>query len=89
MVANKEYHQTMLQEYLIYFIDWLGQAAFLSSLPEEMIAALGDMYNHGFYKTKVRAILDGLQSENKMDNILLPTEEEIINNGLRICNCKV
>ena len=87
--TKKEYHQTMLQEYLIYFIDWLGQAAFLSSLPEEMIAALGDMYSHGFYKTKVRAILNELQSEIKMDNILLPTEEEIINNGLRICNCKV
>jgi hypothetical protein len=87
--TEEEYQQTMLQEYLIYYIDWLGDAAFLSSLPEEMIATLMDMYSKGFYKTKVRTILNGLQSEIKIENNLLPTEEEIISNGLRICNCKV
>lgn len=86
---REEYQQTMLQEYLIYYIDWLGDAAFLSSVPDEMIATLMDMYGKGFYKTKVRAILEGLQSEKEEGNILLPSEDEIISNSLRICNCKV
>ena len=79
----------MLQEYLIYYIDWLGDAVLLSSLPEEMIATLMDMYGKGFYKTKVRAILEGLQTGTEDENILLPSEDEIISNSLRICNCKV
>lgn len=86
---REEYQQTMLQEYLIYYIDWLGDAAFLSSVPDEMIATLMDMYGKGFYKTKVRAILEGLQSEKEEGNLLLPSEDEIISNSLRICNCKV
>lgn len=85
----EEYRQTMLQEYLIYYIDWLGDAAFLSSLPEEMIATLMDMYSKGFYKTKVKTILEGLHSAKEAGNILLPSKNEIISNALRICNCKV
>ena len=87
--TKEEYQQTMLQEYLIYYIDWLGDAAFLSSVPDEMIATLMDMYGKGFYKTKVRAILEGLQTGTEDENILLPSEDEIISNSLRICNCKV
>ena len=87
--TKEEYQQTMLQEYLIYYIDWLGDAALLSSLPEEMIVTLMDMYSEGFYRTKVRAILEGLQSEKEEGNILLPSEDEIISNSLWICNCKV
>lgn len=87
--TKEEYQQTMLQEYLIYYIDWLGVAAFLSSLPEEMIATLMDMYSEGFYRTKVRAILEGLQTGTENENILLPSEDVIINNSLRICNCKI
>jgi hypothetical protein len=87
--TKEEYQQTMLQEYLIYYIDWLGVAAFLSSLPEEMIATLMDMYSEGFYRTKVRAILEELQTGTENENILLPSEDVIINNSLRICNCKI
>lgn len=87
--TEEEYQQTMLQEYLIYYIDWLGDVAFLSSLPDEMIATLMDMYSKGFYKTKVKTILEKLQSEKEEGNILLPSEDEIISNSLRICNCKV
>ncbi len=84
--TKEEYQQTMLQEYLIYYIDWLGGAAFL---PEEMLATLMDMYSQGFYKTKVRAILEGLQSDKEDGKFLLPSKNEIITNSLRICNCKV
>lgn len=87
--TKEEYQQTMLQEYLIYYIDWLGDAALLSSLPEEMIATLMDMYSQGFYRTKVRAILEGLQTGTENENILLPSKDVIINNSLRICNCKI
>lgn len=87
--TKEEYQQTMLQEYLIYYIDWLGDAVLLSSLPEEMIVTLMDMYSQGFYRTKVRAILEGLQTGTEDENILLPSKEIIINNSLRICNCKI
>ena len=86
---KEEYQQTMLQEYLIYYIDWLGDAALLSSLPEEIHATLMDMYSQGFYKTKVRAILENLQPRIENENIPSPSKEEIINNSLQICNCKV
>lgn len=87
--TKEEYQQTMLQEYLIYYIDWLDDAALFSSLPEEMIATLMDMYSQGFYRAKVRAILERLQTGTENENILLPSEDVIINNSLRICNCKI
>lgn len=87
--TKEEYQQTMLQEYLIYYIDWLGDAVLLSSLPEEMIVTLMDMYSQGFYRTKVRAILEGLQTGKEKGKFLLPPKDEIITNSLRICNCKV
>lgn len=87
--TEEEYQQTMLQEYLIYYIDWLGVVAFISSLPDEMITTLMDMYSKGFYKSKVRTILEGLQSGKEEGGILLSSEDVIIKNSLRICNCKI
>ena len=87
--TEEEYQQTMLQEYLIYYIDWLGDVAFISSLPDEMITTLMDMYSKGFYKSKVRTILEGLQSGKEEGGILLSSEDVIIKNSLRICNCKI
>lgn len=87
--TKDEYQQTMLQEYLIYYIDWLADAALSSSLPEEMIATLMDMYSKGFYKTKVRTILEGHRLGLEKGKFPLPSKNEIITNSLRISNCKV
>lgn len=87
--SEEEYQQALLQEYLIYYIDWLGDVASLYSLPKEMVATLMDMYGKGFYKTKVGEILKGLQSDRDIQNIMMPSENAIISNCLRICNCKV
>ena len=86
---KEEYRQMMLQEYLIYYIDWLADAALSSSLPEEMIAALMDMLGKGFYKTRVRSILERHQYSKKDGEFFLTSKNEIITNSLRICNCKV
>lgn len=87
--TKEEYQQAMLQEYLIYYIDWLDDAAFISPLPKEMIATLMNMYCKGFYKTKVRNILERLQVDKEEGKLLLPSKNEIITNSLRISNCKV
>lgn len=86
---EKELQQSMLQEYLIYYLDWLDEVARLSSLPEEMSTSLMDMYWQGFYKTKVRAMLGVFRLKDEERKASLPSKDMIIRNSLRICNCKI
>ncbi len=86
---EEECQQALLQEYLIYYLDWLDDVVSLYSLPKEMVATLMDMYGKGFYKTKVEEVLNGLQFDRDMQNITMPSENIIISNCLKICNCKV
>ena len=86
---EKELQQSMLQEYLIYYLDWLDEVARLSSLPEEMSTSLMDMYWQGFYKTKVRAMLGVFRLKDEERKASLPSKDMIISNSLRICNCKI
>lgn len=86
---EKELQQSMLQEYLIYYLDWLDEVARLSSLPEEMSTSLMDMYRQGFYKTKVRAMLGVFRLKDEERKASLPSKDMIISNSLRICNCKI
>ena len=86
---EKELQQSMLQEYLIYYLDWLDEVARLSSLPEEMSTSLMDMYWQGFYKTKVRAMLGVFRLKDEERKASLPSKDMIISNSLRICNCRI
>jgi len=85
---NKEFHRTQLQEFLIYYLDWINDAANNSELPEEMIATLADMERKGFYKTRVKAILEK-QPVGIDVKTTIPSDDKIIHNSIKICNCKV
>ena len=87
-----DFQRTFLQEYMIYYIDWLSEAAILETLPEEMLCVLQDMKNKGFYKTAVTGILQCQMSHKNTSSdqkpILQPTDI-IIQNALKISSCKV
>ncbi|MDY6099505.1 MAG: glycosyltransferase [Bacteroidaceae bacterium] len=80
--------QSMLvQEHLIYLLDWLQETRDGAPLPWQMTATLQDMLRAGFYKTRVRSLLAGaMESATQLP---LPSETETIHNALRICNCKI
>lgn len=85
---NEEYQLTLLQEYLIYYLDWLYEVSMYEELPPEMIYTLTKMEEHGFYRMKVRDILS---KQSTTENIHCPicSDTNIIQNALRICNCKI
>lgn len=82
----EEFQMLRLQEYLIYYLDWLYEVTNDTPLPKEMLATLTSMKWHKFYKTKVDALLSSQQATNLG---IIPTEKDIIYNALKICNCKV
>ena len=85
---NEEYQLTLLQEYLIYYLDWLYEVSMYEELPPEMIYTLTKMDEQGFYRMKVRDILS---KQSTTENTHCPTcsDTNIIQNALRICNCKI
>jgi glycosyltransferase len=85
---ENEYQKTLLQEYLIYYLDWLLEVVSKESLPLEMIATLYEMADKGFYKTTISNILS-VQDSTSGKNSGVPSLCETIHNALKICNCKV
>ena len=87
-IKNEEYQLTLLQEYLIYYLDWLYEVSMYEELPPEMIYTLTKMDEQGFYRMKVRDILS---KQSTTENIHCPicSDTNIIQNALRICNCKI
>jgi len=85
---NEEYQLTLLQEYLIYYLDWLYEISMCEELPPEMIYTLTKMEEQGFYRLKVRDIMS---KQSTTENIHCPicSDKNIIQNALRICNCKI
>lgn len=85
---KEEYQLTLLQEYLIYYLDWLYEVSQYEELPAEMIATLSNMEKQGFYRTKARDILS---KQPATENTGCPTcsDIDIIQNALQICNCKI
>ena len=87
---NDEYQLTLLQEYFIYYLDWLHDVSTVEDLPIEMIMTLNSIERKGFYKTRVIEILQ-LQTSKKMDCVIANDycDTDIIKNTLKICNCKI
>lgn len=85
---NEGYQLTLLQEYLIYYLDWLSEVSMHEELPPEMIYTLTKMEKQGFYRVKVTDILS---TQSTTENIHCPicSDNNIIQNALRICNCKI
>lgn len=87
--SENEFQSTLLQEYLLYYMDWLCEAADNSLLPDEMLAALNSMTRHGFYKTRVNALLSIPSFRHSATYCAMPPAKAILRNALKICNCKV
>lgn len=87
---DEEYQHTLLQEYLIYYLDWLYEVSKVEDLPVEMITSLKNIETNGFYKTRVKDILS-LQASNvaEKESNKIYSDTDIIQNALRICNCKI
>lgn len=84
---NKPYRISLLQEHLIYYIDWLQETAGTAPLPDEILALLQDMSRKGFYKTATKALLSHQPGNNTL--LHLPSDRDIMQNSLKICNCKI
>lgn len=85
---KEEYQHTLLQEYLIYYLDWLYEVSEYEELPSEMIYTLTKMEEQSFYKVKVRDILSR-QRKSEITGCTTCSDINIIQNALRICNCKI
>ena len=85
-VANAD-QIAFIKEYLIYYLDWIGEVVENEPLPVELHKVLLDMKACSFYPTKVNNILEC----NKVayDDRCLLSEQEILHNALKICTCKI
>jgi glycosyltransferase len=85
-VANAD-QLALIREYLIYYLDWIGEVVENEPLPVELHKVLLDMKACSFYPTKVNNILEC----NKVayDDRCLLSEQEILHNALKICTCKI
>lgn len=85
-VANAD-QLALIKEYLIYYLDWIGEVVENEPLPVELHKVLLDMKACSFYPTKVNNILEC----NKIayDDRCLLSEQDILHNALKICTCKI
>lgn len=86
---NKDRQQcALLQENLIYYLDWLYDLSKVTSLPGEIIPLLQEMSNKKFYPSKIKLIIT--LSSNSLNNINCTiTDIDIIKNSLRMCKTKL
>ncbi len=80
-------HTSFAQEYLIYYLDWVQEAVGNSPLPVEACAMLQSMNQKGFYRTCVQGLLASQPSRDVP--LPMPSDRTIIQNALKICNCKI
>ncbi len=81
-----------LYEYLFYYLDWLWDYVKTENINgtivcNELKCVLLDMNKHGFYKIRVRQLVEALDITNIGTNQYLPNE--VMLNALKICNYKV
>lgn len=86
--TTESFQRTILEEYLIYYLDWLCEVSVNEKLPTEIIFSLLSMESRGFYKTKVREILS-MQTYLEYSSNTTCSGVQIIQNALRICNYKI
>ena len=80
-------HVSLIQEYLIYYLDWLREVAVGNRLPNESMAMLHSMRQTNFYQTCVQELLASHLSGDAPS--LMPQDKTIIQNAFKICNCKI
>lgn len=80
-------HASLIQEHLVYYLDWLLDVAAGNQLPKESVAMLHSMKQKGFYRTCVQDLL-ALQPSSNV-TLHMPETKTIIQNAFKICNCKI
>ena len=85
--AEEAPHTSLLWEYLIYYMDWLQEAAGSECLPDEVLAMLHDMKRRHFYPLAAEALLARRAGGDVPRR--LPSDRDIMQNTLKICNCKI
>lgn len=78
----------LLQEHLIYYLDWVCESVYQEQIPVELIKTLHSMKEHSFYPMKVDQILE-LDRTTRTDSGGMPSEKSILMNALKICTCKI
>lgn len=77
----------LIEEHLIYYIDWIEEIAKCQPLSPELQATLIDMEKRSFYPVKVNHILE--HNGVLPTNDILHDETTILENALKICTCKI
>lgn len=80
-------HVSLIQEHLIYYLDWVMDVAETDSLPSEMFIMLKEMETKLFYRTAVRTLMSGFLDSDAGCRPL--KEKDILQNTLKICTCKI
>ena len=82
-----DFQASLILEHLIYYMDWVQDVVGSSPLPVELWAMIRRMGQHGFYKTCVNALLVRQPGSDTL--FQMPSDRVIIQNALKICNCKI
>ena len=84
---EEDFQASLILEHLIYYMDWVQDVAGSGPLPVELWAMIRSMGQHGFYKTCVYALLMRQPGPDAL--FQMPSDRVIIQNALKICNCKI
>lgn len=85
-VANAD-QLAMIKEHLIYYLDWLEEVINDEPFGDELCVMLASMKEHDFCPTLAGRILE--HGKIASDDMPFPSEQEILQNTLKICTCKI
>lgn len=77
----------LIKEHLIYYVDWVEEYVQIASLTPELHQIFTRMKAYSFYPTKVEKILSNQAVADEV--CISPTVQEILQNALRICICRI
>lgn len=85
-VANAD-QIAMIKEHLIYYLDWVEEVINDEPFGDELCVMLASMNEHDFCPTLTGRILE--HGKIASDDMPFPSEQEILQNTLKICTCKI
>lgn len=85
-VANAD-QIAMIKEHLIYYLDWVEEGINDEPFGDELCVMLASMKEHDFCPTLTGRILE--HGKIASDDMPFPSEQEILQNTLKICTCKI
>lgn len=77
----------MIKEHLIYYLDWVEEVINDEPFGDELCVMLASMKEHDFCPTLTGRILE--HGKIASDDMPFPSEQEILQNTLKICTCKI